>query len=235
MQHFHLEKCKSSQDYLKNILSEKNQADQNILVSSNLQSQARGRSGNKWFIPENALTFSFSLKANPILTLTSLEIGLLLSNFFNQNLEDKDHVSFLKWPNDLLTRSKQKFAGIICQVFEDNTIIAGIGINYGQAAFPENNFKTTPTCLFPDKIINSDDRKKIIAEIYDYVLKHRLSSNEIIDGWKKNCIHMNQQIKIDGNTISHAGKFIGIGPRGEALIENNGNIKQIVSGSLFFN
>jgi BirA family biotin operon repressor/biotin-[acetyl-CoA-carboxylase] ligase len=71
----------------------------------------------------------------------------------------------LRWPNDVLIRNR-KCAGVLAQL-EGEAIVAGIGINVSQPAFPEG-FETQPTSLLlEDATVSREDLLIALVEAVD--------------------------------------------------------------------
>ena len=152
MHHIHFDQCESTQNYLKNNWDELIVNHENILISTDHQTKGIGRRGNSWKELSNSLFLSFSLSANEVLTLTSLEIGVLIVDFISQKFNTDLR---LKWPNDILTKDGHKCGGVLCNVVEKNQIIVGIGLNLGAH---EKSELPSETSKFPIGCIN----KKIL-------------------------------------------------------------------------
>jgi BirA family biotin operon repressor/biotin-[acetyl-CoA-carboxylase] ligase len=228
--HIHYEKCDSTQTRLEEYL-DKYGTDQNILISSLFQSLGRGRQGNSWISVENSIAMSFKINANSVLTLTSLEIGCLVSKFFkSENLK-------LKWPNDLLTKNGLKCGGILCQNIS-GLIHVGIGLNIGKSETISSNesYKFGRSSLNQNEY-SSHQLETLSKDLYLYILENRIEAQKVIQDWSINCFHTNKNITIEDSSFSISGEFIGIGESGEALIKesNSGQIKKAYSGSLFLN
>ncbi len=228
MKTIHLNQCNSTQEYLKihldNLLAES----KNVLVSTDLQLSGKGRSGNMWHFYENALAFSFTLAPCESFTLSSLEIGIILSRFFEEKY--KKHIR-LKWPNDLYL-GEGKCGGILIQS-QNNTLVVGIGLNLSKSEGEETRTDEYAHNFLFEHNIFSENFKKIIPEkIYDYILENRLRPQDIIQSFNELCILRNQLVSFeDGENTSH-GIFMGIGSLGEALIDVNGTSRSIYSGSI---
>ena len=221
MQHFKLQSCSSTQDYLKEkIATIKNDF---CLVSTQSQTQGKGRHGNSWQQFNNSLAFSFLLQPNQVVTLTSLEISVLLTEYFNQNI-------LLKWPNDLLV-NRNKCGGILCNIIDD-IVIVGVGINLGRIENSNFNFKLPATSIDSERVLVPDEYHSIPEEIYSYIINNRINSEQVLSRWSSLCAHLNSEVIID----SQLGIFAGVGSNGEALLKVNDNKTQSIwSGSLFFN
>ena len=221
MQHIHLHECISTQSVLKDNFTDLSQP---ILVSTDHQTLGFGRKGSRWSHFEHALAFSFTLSLNEILTLTPLEIGCLLADLFNPNLK-------LKWPNDLLNNSNEKVGGILCQLAGKNLLV-GIGLNLyrdNQEGFeyPVGGiFETLPH-------FKENYKESLPFEIFEYISKNRLTSEQVRESFQKKCGHLRAAVKIiDGNNFT-SGRFVGISTQGEALLESEeGKVQKVLTGSL---
>src|SRR5580704_866625 len=105
------------------------------VVGADEQTAGQGRYGRMWHSEPGAglyvsivLRHPFPPDALPVVTLA---LGLATSEAI---LKASDVATDLRWPNDVLIKSK-KCAGILTQL-EGSAIIAGIGINVSHAAFP---------------------------------------------------------------------------------------------------
>lgn len=226
MLHINLETCVSTQSYLK----EKLQTDpplinQDLLITTEFQEGGIGRGPNKWIHFEGAISMSCLLPTISPLTTAPLQAGLLLTKFFRSHFNKE---VYLKWPNDLMTKEGKKVGGIICQL-EQNKIIAGIGINLFK---DESHHKMPFICdglnLKKENITSS----KLAADIYKYLINHfqtPFSTRE----WSSFCYHLNKTVKITDEFDTELGTFTGISPNGEAILNQNGVTKKILTGSLF--
>lgn len=230
MHHIHLDEIDSTQGYLKENLEDLRTIQKNVLVSTSLQTEGVGRSGNPWNFFENSLAFSFTLEPNEEVTLTSLEIGVLLTQFFKEydSLE-----LFLKWPNDLLDREASKVGGILCTYLDKKTIIVGIGINLGKSDLQNSDFPYPVSSLSKDLVLTEEDYAEIPRAIYDYVLANRIQKSALKPLWDKVCIHLNQSVTIKDGERKMQGIFKGIGSDGSAQLSIDGKINSVMSGSLF--
>ena len=108
------------------------------VVGANEQTAGMGRFGRRWHSePDAGLYFSVVLR--PIenrpqvgnLPHITLALGLAVREAI---VDSTGVVCDLRWPNDLLIGDR-KCAGILTQL-ENRAVIAGIGINVNQSAFP---------------------------------------------------------------------------------------------------
>ena len=238
--HLHLEKISSTQNHLKNklldqkISSEKKKIFQNTLVSTSEQSNGIGRHGNTWDSFKNSLAFSFTVKTDPMknVSILPLEISTYLAEWLNFKTRKELKV---KWPNDILTVSGQKCGGILCHYINSETIIAGIGLNYGPINFGSNSLYKTKPGFISDKIELSENDKKVLPlDFYKFFLERFPSKENKLTIWENLCIHMNKHVRISHSENNFKeGKFRGIGQNGEAILElENKKEEKFMSGSL---
>lgn len=227
IKHFHFEECQSTQSSLKEYLE--NHPDSNdILFSALYQSLGRGRQGNGWESLENSLAMSFKLIPNEVMTLTSLELGILICKYFNE------YKLKLKWPNDILTDERLKCGGILCQGYNQE-ILVGIGLNLGKSEEikPNSEFKFGRSCIDQSLLLTSDEIKVHCEKLYSFIIHNRLASSQVREQWSSYSIHLNKSVTIKDQKFHESGIFIGIGENGEALLNQKGQVKKIFAGSLF--
>ncbi len=223
MTHIHFDTIESTQTYL---IDEHNKGSDTHLVTSKLQTQGYGRKRDRWDCYENSLSFSFKISPNPIASLTPLEIGVLLCQFFkNQGIAKLS----LKWPNDILTSEGLKCGGIIANLI-DNSVIVGVGINYGSSKGGDH-YKTKKGTV-SNILLTQDCYKEIPLEIFKYISRNRISQN-LTGIWNSFCSHQNQEVEILDTDTRYSGVFKGISQYGEAILETNGEETKYSSGSLF--
>ena len=225
MQHIHLDSTPSTQNHLLEHFSD---APRHLLISCEDQTNGFGRRGRQWDSYLETLCFSATVTPNKNLSLTALEMPLIIKNFFMK--EYKKELS-LKWPNDLM-RDQKKCGGIIINSQSKGQVVLGCGINIGEV---ENlkEYSIEATSVFPSKIVFS--KRSMAAKIYRFILDNRLSQKQIIEGWLESCAHVNQQVVISEDSESFEGIFKGIGAHGQALMDTDGKIREFFAGTLRVN
>lgn len=227
IKHIHTEECSSTQSVLRDNIS---QNYQNILISTDNQTEGIGRKGSRWIQYSNAIAMSFTIPTSKALTLIPLEMGILICQYINEkfNIQLK-----LKWPNDLLVQKKFKAGGIIIQNSSNKNLLVGVGLNFGkldkQSDFGNYNAAT---------ISNDEISKEALSlDIYKYILDNRIIDyDELLNHWNNLCDHLNVEVKIsEGSSLKLQGIFKGIGKSGEALIQlKDGTTKEVFSGTLSY-
>ncbi|MBC7429654.1 MAG: biotin--[acetyl-CoA-carboxylase] ligase [Bacteriovorax sp.] len=232
MYHTHFDTIHSTQIYLRDNLVELKSHDCEILISTSEQTLGIGRKGSQWDSYANSIAMSFTMKPNPVPTITPIEIGFLTSAF----LKKEYGVSIsLKWPNDLLTSEGKKCCGIIAQYIDSETVIVGVGLNIG--SLPEvsvpKHYKHGLGNVSDRLKLTANDQKNIPAKLFSFILKNRINNiAEIQAQFYQTCFHIGKQVSIDDDGFDYEGKFIGIGKNGEALVEINGVYRAFLSSSL---
>lgn len=227
MQHLHFESCHSTQKYLQDLLKDNDSND--FLVSCDFQDSGVGQKDKKWDCLNNTLCLSFNTNPNLVLNLTSLEIGIIICDFFKKELNTP---LFLKWPNDILNSNGEKVGGIIINKSGDSRPIIGIGLNISSTENEKiNEYEIKAGFIFK----HYDFIKKTLAEsIYNFINQNRLSPQSVRTGWVESCIHINRNVSIlEADNIS-SGLFVGIGEYGQAQLEIDKKIQEFYTGTLRF-
>lgn len=233
MYHTHFNSIHSTQIYLRDNLAELKAHGAEILISASEQTSGIGRKGSQWDSYSNAIAMSFTLKPNPVPTLTPIEIGILAAKFL-KNEYDAD--VFLKWPNDLLTSAGNKCGGIIAQYIDSETVIAGVGMNLGSLegmVEAPDHYKHGLGFVKESLSLTNKDQQEIPAKLYEFILGNRLmTSIEIQTEFFTYCHHIGKEVAVDDDGFEFEGKFMGIGNNGEALVEVDGHSRAFLSSSL---
>lgn len=229
MEHIHLKECESTQKYLMELSNQK-KIDE-VLVSCDVQTNGVGQRNNSWDSYFHGLCLSFIIPPNEILNLTSLEMGVLICNFFDEYFGTQLK---LKWPNDILNTRGEKVGGILINKQGEQNPIIGMGINL----FPkkDENIKDYPIkagFAFDDPII--ENKQELAQKIFSYIKENRLGSSHTKDKWNTLCSHLEKQITLVDSEKIIKGTFIGIGDYGQAIIQANDQLNEYYSGTLRIN
>ena len=152
------------------------------LVTTEKQTNGRGRVGKKWISKKGnlfiSLFFKFDQKKINFKQFATLN-ALLLKKVISKTISKKIKI---KWPNDLLL-NKKKFCGILQEVIKFNDfdyLIVGIGVNTNIA--PQNkSFKSTSLKnILNTKIDNQRILKNIIIAYEKFLNeKKKLSFSDL--------------------------------------------------------
>ncbi len=223
MNHKHFKEISSTQSFIREY---KDLDDKDLLVSCDKQNSGHGQYSRTWDQYEGGLCFSFTLMPCEILTLSSLEIGILICHYFQSKYDTELK---LKWPNDIMTETGKKCGGIIINnAINSKNIIVGVGLNLLPSNF-DQSYKTTAGHILSSS--TNLNNQTLSLDIYNYILNNRILSNQITHIWTKLCVHMNQPLTIKDED-SHSGIFKGVGKVGEAQILINNSVESFYTGSL---
>ena len=208
--HLHYQEVTSTND----VCFEKcKESEMPIVVTADKQTRGRGRNQKDWKSPHGNISYSFGYKSEKIISAASIKAGLItadaLKTAFNIDVG-------LKWPNDLIYRSK-KVGGILVETQNlDKDFITVIGIGINLQIDPEENH-------WGDLSIDKSDEslKEILIEGLTAGLL-RVSMNQISSTWESNwikkCVHIDQFVKIKSSN-EHL-EFLGIDSNGQMVSKN---------------
>ena len=185
-----------------------------VVVTADEQTKGRGRNQKDWKSPYGNISYSFGYKSEKIISAASIKTGLIatdaLKKVFNIDVG-------LKWPNDLIYRSK-KVGGILVEtqnLGKDFITVIGIGINL--QIDPEEKH-------WGDLSIDKSDeslKESLIEDLSNRLLEianDQLSSSWESD-WIKKCVHIGQFVKIKSS--NERLEFLGIDLNGQMVAKNN--------------
>lgn len=225
MIHLHLKECLSTQSSLIKLLEEEGEEKfKKCLISTENQTSGRGQGQNIWEFAHGSLAFSFTIPALSNPQLSSLEVGVLVTEFLSTKFSIDLQV---KWPNDLIVKNK-KYGGILCQL-KKHTIICGVGIN-GSLPSQGHEFR------FPSDFLNlqGQDLKKLPLEIYEYVLDQRIENAlELEKRFNRICHHYGKNVSTLKSKLK--GVFVGVNENGAAILRDAKNEEHLIySDSLLY-
>lgn len=211
VKHIKLRACDSTQDELKA------HPEDRVLITTQSQTNGRGRGDHQWEHAEGSLAFSFSCAPHPQLSWQSLEVAVLLQEFIFQRFEVELQ---LKWPNDLYL-NQRKCGGILLHHF-DGKMHIGVGLNL----LPHSQWSGVLTSKESWKPEMAHDIPREFVEFY--YARAPLHSQRISASWLTHCAHLGQQVTLVEGAEKHTGLFQGLGVHGEAVIDG----KSYFNGSL---
>lgn len=224
MNHIHLKSITSTQESFYDYFNEANEGQ---LLSADEQTQGVGQHGRTWTHVEHALSMSFSLKPAQNITLTSLELPVIVNKYFQKKYSSAFNY---KWPNDLFNLEGQKCGGILINKKGEDDLVVGLGINLAPSSKDLSEFNGGS--LFANEF--KFECEELALELYEFILENRLDVDQIIHLWQQDCFHINDQVKIIDHDKEYLGIFYGIGKNGQALLKDGEEITEIYAGSLFF-
>ena len=210
------------------------------IVITDQQLNGKGQRGRKWvFQAGKSVAFSFFSNHD----IDSNKIGYLpiLSGLAVSNALTKLNVSSqLKWPNDIIVNGK-KIGGILCESTirkkSSRNIVIGIGMNINQDENDVQNLNIPNAGSLKTEYNKTFVREEVISSVINN-LEILLQSfpkniNKITHNWVKACAHLNQDIELSYNSKKIKGIFKGLGDNGVGIVEKNGILIDIASGSIY--
>jgi BirA family biotin operon repressor/biotin-[acetyl-CoA-carboxylase] ligase len=162
-----LDKINSTNEFCINLI--KNNISTNGIVSAEIQTNGRGRYGNKWISKKGNIFLSFykKIKLQRDIIKYQYKVLKIVKNFLikkglkEQNIQIKD-------PNDILINNK-KICGILVESYKNNKslfVIAGIGLNL--ASSPNlKKYRTTFLNKYLKKKVNKLDFLEFIKKNFN--------------------------------------------------------------------
>jgi len=189
------------------------------IVGAEEQTAGMGRHGRKWISEAGAgLYISMVLAAKPV-PVIMLALGLATRQAIGRG--------DIRWPNDVLLNGN-KCAGVLAQL-EGNMIIAGIGINVSQTAFPDA-LETPATSLLLEGVTVS--REDLLVALIEGVDRYtRLSSDEILRQFTNASSYVfGKRVRVEAGL---EGTTCGLDPAGFLRVrEDNGTESTILAGGV---
>ncbi|KGE14925.1 biotin--[acetyl-CoA-carboxylase] ligase [Sphingobacterium deserti] len=169
-----LDEVSSTNDYLKELLSNiKPLAEATAIMASN-QTHGRGQRDGIWLSSKDEnLTFSFLLFPTNFPSAKSFSLNMMVCLGIQTTLKQYGLDACVKWPNDIYVGNKK-----LCGVLIENrltganihTSIVGIGINVNQISFPESIAWKTTSLQLESSEMNKVDIKNLCFDLLMNIL-----------------------------------------------------------------
>ena len=162
-----MDKTNSTNEFCINLI--KNNISTDGIVSAEIQTNGRGRYGNKWISKKGNIFLSFykKIKLQRDIIKYQYKVLKIVKNFLikkglkEQNIQIKD-------PNDILINNK-KICGILVESYKNNKslfVIAGIGLNLTSSPSLKK-YKTTFLNKYLKKKVNKLDFLEFIKKNFN--------------------------------------------------------------------
>ncbi|MEZ5648315.1 MAG: biotin--[acetyl-CoA-carboxylase] ligase [Alphaproteobacteria bacterium] len=219
-------------------------AEEGTIIWAKAQSAGRGRHGRTW--QSNLGNLYLSIILRPACRLIfAAEIGFVASLALKTALEKflPPEVSLiLKWPNDLLGDNR-KVAGIILEALSSSEIvdglILGVGVNVTHYP-PDDDVRFPATSLVQ---LSSGAKSDVLSVLeafatclHTYLYRWRSEGfSKILEAWQATTYPLGTPISIGLSATRIKGKYKGLGPRGELLLElPDGHQQSVNAGDVYF-
>lgn len=220
----------STNSYLLNLSRAVHLEDPTIVITNN-QTKGRGQHGTSWqSVPQQSLLFSVfkrfeDLPSNKIPNIT-YAVSLGLENAFKKY---KIPNITIKWPNDIMSRSK-KMAGILIenQIKQGNVVssVIGLGINVNEKKFKSLPQATSMLLTTGNKFDLNEVLQLVIEEILIQLTKLDKGDYADLKIKYETSLFRKDMISVfevkDGYRFN--GKIKGVNEIGKIVIENENEI-----------
>jgi|TARA_B100000497_G_scaffold107031_1_gene124336 BirA family transcriptional regulator, biotin operon repressor / biotin---[acetyl-CoA-carboxylase] ligase len=220
----------STNSYLLNLSRAVHLEDPTIVITNN-QTKGRGQHGTSWqSVPQQSLLFSVfkrfeDLPSNKIPNIT-YAVSLGLENAFKKY---KIPNITIKWPNDIMSRSK-KMAGILIenQIKQGNVVssVIGLGINVNEKKFKSLPQATSMLLTTGNKFNLNEVLQLVIEEILIQLTKLDKGDYADLKIKYETSLFRKDMISVfevkDGYRFN--GKIKGVNEIGKIVIENENEI-----------
>lgn len=210
------------------------------IILTDQQLDGKGQRGKKW-ISQKTKSITFTVFINREIDSSKIGYLPLLCGLSVKNaLADFNVSASLKWPNDIILNRK-KVGGILCESRitqeKSKNIVMGIGMNINQSNSDIKSLNISNAGSLKTECNKIFKREEIISSIINnlesLLVQFPKNSKLIKDSWEKSCYHLNQKIELSFNYKKIKGIFRGLGVNGCGIIEQNGNLIKVTSGTIF--
>ena len=209
-----------------------------VWISAARQSAGRGRRGRAWDSGEGNLAATLLLRPKAQLSVTGQLsfVAALAAAEMAAHFAPSAAIT-VKWPNDVLAEGK-KLAGILLEggsASEGNWLAIGIGVNL--ANFPEGTeFPATALAQLGVATPSSEDALSILAARFAHWYDAWMEDGfEIVRAaWLARASGLGASIRARLSNETRCGVFEGIDDRGALLLNEQGRVRAIAAGEVFF-
>jgi len=208
------------------------------------QTGGKGRLGRSWYSPGGVNLYLSVLLCPEINPQNSAVFTFIASLALQKTLQDLNISSQIKWPNDLLIKTK-KVAGVLTEMKNEgnslNFIIVGIGLNINLSieSINENlaTISSSVTSLSIEKntlLEREEVAVKLIGFLDDYYLRFKYEGiNSIVAEWSNSWGKLNEKISVKVENKIYSGIARKVDNYGFLYIEDDkGNLEKIIAGDI---
>ncbi|WP_374948457.1 biotin--[acetyl-CoA-carboxylase] ligase [Mucilaginibacter sp.] len=236
-----LKEVDSTNNFLKNILSNSKPVPEGTVIMAEDQFAGRGQRENVWYAePGKNLTFSILLKPNfvdarmqfDVTRVASLGVYDALSPLLGNQLS-------IKWPNDIYYGDKKLGGMLIENILQGSQIknsVVGIGLNVNQNNFPDTAGNATSVT----QILHKDyELKNLLAEICNHIERYYLSLKAgsvdfVRNTYLSRLYRLNEAKRYESNGEVFTGTIRGVTDNGLLIIDHADGQKHFSLKELVF-
>ena len=227
----HFSSIDSTNSYIKENFKK---LDDFTFVSTDYQSNGKGRNDRVWFAKKNEnLLFSLLVKDKEIIKessflslVTVVSVSEIIEKYTQNSIE-------IKWPNDIYINDR-KVAGILLEARLPEFIVIGVGINVNQKEFA-GSYRKEPTSLFLETKNELDInilKEKIYQNLYNNFLNFDLNKKTFLDYFNNHNYLLNKTVNFIQNNKLNTGVVLGVDEAFKIVIKNGEGEHHISSGEI---
>lgn len=206
------------------------------VVVAEEQTEGIGRHGHSWESQLGGLYLSIILRLEldpALLPILTMALGLAVHRAIN---DMTDFACDLRWPNDVLLNEK-KVAGTIVHAIDGGTLIAGIGVNVNQTAFPPELEAIATSLRVESGEVHSKHRlfERIVGESLRYAnLVAARGKGPILRQFEAQSSYVRgKAVQVDAGDRMITGVTAGLDENGFLRVRTlEGSIETIMSGGV---
>lgn len=194
-----------------------------FVISSEIQTQGKGRWGRKWFSHPGGLWCSLVL---PKTSVPSLRATFSVVQTIRKLTPLTPGI---RWPNDIIIKNK-KAGGVITES-ESGKLVIGIGVNINQENFPQELRDATSLYIELGKFISI---RQFLFEFIENFEKNLLI-DEIIDKVREFLLLLGERVTVKVKGGVKTGEFFDISSDGSLFLrETTGIISKLAPSEVEF-
>lgn len=230
----------STGDRARELLDQLGPAAHGAVVTADRQTAGRGRMGRTWHTAPGkslALTVALWPGTDPA-GFGVLPLAAALA--VQESLAETGVTALLKWPNDVLV-GQRKIAGVLLEGRfsgdEQHGLTLGIGVNVSQSReeFPEE-IRDLATSIFAEAgaVPELERFAADLLNALDPLLAEALAAPaSVVERARGRWAHrVGQPLTLQVGTARREGRFAGVGPGGELLLETERGVEAVHSGEV---
>lgn len=227
-----LKEVNSTNDFLKNLLSNSKPLPEGTVIMAESQFAGRGQQQNKWHSePGKNLTFSVLLNPTFLAVADQFDLNRVISLGVVDALEPLlGNYLKIKWPNDIYYGDK-KLGGILIenliQGIQLKHAVVGIGLNINQNSFPVEAINA----ISLKQILHKDyDLRVLLSDICSHIeawyIKLRDSKKETVRiAYLDRLYWLNQQKQFSSNNSTFMGVITNVKNNGLLVVINEQGVE----------
>ena len=223
-----LKEVDSTNNFLKNILSNSKPLPEGTVIMAESQYAGRGQQQNRWHSdPGKNLTFSLLLNPAFLSIADQFDLTRAVSNAVYDALKPLlGNALKIKWPNDIYYGDKKLGGMLIENLLQGSQIkqsVIGIGLNVNQEDFPP----TLPHAISIKQILQADyDLRLILSEICNNIEAWYLNLKAgkisfVRESYLNRLYWLNELHSFRANEAVFEGKIKAVKNNGLLVVENN--------------